>query len=361
MPKANSIERQFSTRCKYLSVAICIGLASCASAQFDVNSQLDRLIAKTLEGGEPYRLDNSMAFPEADGRGFQFTNPVVFDSAFKVAQAMKSPLSPGNYAVPVIAYGLMFGQAQPGDGQQYRLGQLSGRYSKVVNQLMVLGTIKSIAPAQLNAICWRISAGIPLSEMSKGDQAVIHSLIPEYEGSLKRDFLDGIHAQYRNLSLFLGGKSFEEELESLGDNGQHAAMLYRSRRYLLAKSIKDADLPSSIFQAFLPNELFVLPKIDNPPDCPWAEIRPGIFVRPAIYDGVWKQNWLEIHVNARKKTDGAQSSPTQTVETLGDLLGMNGTRMGSPLYARSPNALVGYSANDSSTPLLFIPDFITDK
>jgi len=323
-----------------------------AFGQSDVDQFLDDLVSKAVHDGQPYRAIASEYLPEPGKLATPFENPTVLDSVDKLYSTLHDKPRPGNYALPVTLFALMFGQHQPADGQSYRLGRLEGKRSRLINLLTVRATMADYPPNQINAILWRLEAGIALPHLPKDDQGLIHTLIADYESRLKPDYIDGIHSKYRNVSLLLGGKSFEDELASLGPNGKEALFYYRSRKTLLAKDISLDDLPQRMMDSQQDGQPLRLPKIEKAADAPWAEVASGVDVRLAVYDGIWKQNWLEIHVDP--DGPGGRVSPT----SLGDFLGLFGVETGAKLSPEGLNALVGYSQDDNCTPVMIVPHLV---
>ena len=331
-----------------------LGLSTMAHTQSDLDRYLDELVSKAVRDGQPYTLDSSTCFPERNDIRITFDSPTVLNTDVKLFETLHNRPTSGNFAIPVTLYGLMFGQHQPADGQPYRLARLDGKRSRVINLLTLKATLAGTPLEQINAILWRLQAGISLPHLPKDDQTLIHTLISEYEDRFKPDYIDGIHSKYRNVSLLLGGKSFEDELDSLGPNGKEALFLYRSRKTLLAKDIALEDLPERLGQTIEDGRPLRLPKPPQSTDSPWAEVSPGIYARLAIYDGIWKQNWLEVHIESDR------IAKPMAKATLGDVLGMSGIETGDKLDMQGLNAFVGYSLDDSTTPVLVVPKLISE-
>ena len=248
---------------------------SAAQAQFDLKTVLDNECQK-VKNKEPYHLDLSTAFSDAGHQAWEFGSGQV-DELITPDQ-LDQPIKPGEYAVPVIGYALMFGVPQPGPGQPCRLGRLEGPLASEITTLCSRGTLKSAAPDLLNGLIWRIEAGIPSKGLPSDGMTAVHELAPEIETALNHDYLSSVRDVDKPLHLFSWStQRLIEDLDSLGPNGHAIADLYRVRGVLQNKRLKDYDLPGATLALFNANAQLALPKFDPQTDSPWAQVERGVF------------------------------------------------------------------------------------
>jgi hypothetical protein len=327
-------------------ILVCSGAAR-GIAQFDMNSMIEGKIKETLRG-EPYQLNPGTQFPDVGNRAPQFPEDSSQVDVVKSPERLNAPLKPGDYAIPVMAYALNFGQHQPGQGQPYVLGKLEGKCAQAISVFLTRGTNRDAHPDQLNVIIWRLKVGLALDKLKPEDSALFHDLAPEFEPMFKKDFLDSISSTYKKVALFSGGKSLEDTLQSIGESGQYVASLYRARHVLNDKKRRDFDLPGLLFfPAPDDSAPFAFgPEPPSTPSSPWAEVDRGVFMRLKIYKGVCDENFIEVHVSH-------QASKSLTFGQLLGTAGLDGVVTPDP---EASLALVGFSANGSATPLLLVPD-----
>jgi hypothetical protein len=330
---------------RFVSFLSAVAAAASASAQFnnliphfDIQAEIGKQVVKQLGVGAPIKLDVATAFGEVPGDSVMFTPP---DHVMNVASPddLKNPLKPGDYAVSVTAYCMMFGYHEPGAGMPYKLGRVQGKLATAVTTFLTQGTFTGVAAPDTNATVWRIEDGIALDEMPPADKDLIHKLAPECEKSLKGDILHQIRAPYDRFPL-PGKPSFESILAKLGAPGKIAIQLYAARARLLDKAQQNRNLPQLLFQPLPDNLPLKLDPATGLPPSPWAEAVPGVFARLKVDAGVWGTNYVELHV-----TDQAGNA------SLADVFGLSG---------QGNSALVGYAVGNLDpqvmpTALLLVP------
>jgi len=319
-------------------LAVFCGGTATANAQLDflnpraqLEKAISREIAKALGVGAPIRLDVKTAFPEISDDLVGFHQP---SDAMTIASPadLKNGLKPGDYAIPVLAYDLMFGCHEPAAGQPYKLARVQGKQALSVSKLVERGTIKNLAPEDLNAVLWRIEDGVTYDELPAADKQIVHDLIPDSEKDLKGDILHQIKAPYDKIRVIPGLPSFESLLASAGPAGKMVAHLFEARKHLLDQAAVNRDLPQLLFQPLPDGKPFKLDPDTGAPAAPWGELFPGVYGRLKVVKGIWDTNYLEIHVTERA-----------TSPTLEDILGMMDDK---------PSVLVGYAVGDLSQPEL---------
>jgi len=332
---------------KFTIIAAVFAVSGAAFAQFGVNDIVSKAVSKAVKEGEPYHLDSTSAFPDLGNRGPTFDPGGAHPLAS--ATELTPPLKAGDFAVPIAVYGLMFGWHEPSTGQPYRLARLQGKLAQPISLLFVRGTAKNEAPEQLNGLAWRLQDGIPISQLRDSDKELIHRLIPEFEDSFTKDYLESLHSLYkRGGSLLGGGKSFEQMLDDAGPDGKAFATMWKARKALISKTGNDSGLPGQLFQPLGDNLPFGLPAIDNPQPSPWAEVQSGVFVRLSLGKGIWgEDNYLEVHVAA--KAAGKSS--------LAEVLACAGTDAIATPDPSAPTALIAYPLDEGVEPLLLVPTF----
>jgi len=341
----HSIAKQI--RLPIIFVSLTLASVNIANAQFDLNSKVGEAVAKAVKDGEPYHLDPASAFPDLGNRGPSFDPSTTHLVAGP--DELKAPLKTGDYAVPIAVYGLMFGCHEPSTGQPYRLARLQGKLSQAITLLLVRGTMKGAAPEQLNAVVWRLEDGVVFAKLNESDKALVHDLIPEFEGAFNKDFLESVHSIFKGgASILFGGKSFESVLDDAGPNGKSFASLWRARKALTAKGGTDSGLPGVLWKPLGDNLPFGLPPIENPQPSPWAEVQNGVFIRLALGKGIWgEENYLEVHIGPRA---AGKSS-------LGEVLAVAGSDAPATPDPSATTAIIAYPLDEGVEPLLVVPHF----
>jgi len=318
-----------------------------------------KLTGEAVGVGSPLLLDQNTAFEKApnitDFHPIRLTTTSVED--------LQKSLPPGDYSVPVVSYCTQFSIHAPGQGLPYKLARLQGKQAPAVSALLARGTLQNIAPATLNANVWRIEAGLPLKQWSPKDQALIHSLIPEYEEGLQGDYLQQIEDTYNQLR-FPGIPPLNDLLREIGAPGQLVLQLRQARQVLSDQTISAERLPEMLYEPTNDGLPRVLPASKDSSPSPWGKVQPGVFARFTVIEGYLGRNLLEFRI--MPKVSAVINDPAITVAnkwdkklqvseipaavinapTLAKVMGMNdSTGQSSPL-------LIGYSIGHPAQALI---------
>ncbi len=135
----------------------------------------------------PLQLDYNTAFCPA----------TIDESSFHpkhlepTAQNLNFELPPGDYEIPVTMYCTRDSLHVAGPGVGYAFAYMQGKAADAIAILYLRGAVQNVPWIKLQGISWSIQAAIPVGRMSLEYQQLISpKLIPEYEDSLKGDFLN---------------------------------------------------------------------------------------------------------------------------------------------------------------------------
>lgn len=248
------------------------------------------------------------------------------------------PLPPGDYSLQVMFYCTQWSVHLPGRGHPYTLGRAQGRLARQMHAMLFRGTLKQLPPATLNAMAWRIQAGVPLSQWSDEEKKLVHELIPEHEKDLGGNWLQRIESSYNKTLRLLTRKSFDDQLRELGDLGTTALNFKAAYLTLADTKVAPERLSLLMFQQFNPGQNPQLPDDPDHPS-PWMEVTPGVMARFTPMGGHLRDdNVLEVRVTPEANGQGENGYPT-----MSEIL--NGTGKDAD------KGLVGYSP-DSQSPLI---------
>ena len=262
-----------------------------------LEDEVVRRLGEAIEVGAPLRLDQRTAFPPTTFPIDDF-QPKALELS---PEDMTKPLEPGDYSIPVIGFCTKWSLHYPGRGLPYKLARLQGRHAEAIGALLWRGTLKGLKPAHLNAMAWRIQGGVPLSRWPPKGQELVHELIPEFEGSLERDFVQQTLDVYEKARPLGKLPPFDALLIRLGPIGETVRDAQRARRVLANKTLAAERMPDLLYGRPRDGLPRVLNGGPNDPPSAWSEILPGVFARLTIVQGNLGRNTLDVRVtpNAR--------------------------------------------------------------
>lgn len=296
---------------------------------------------------------------------------------------LRRPLPPGDYSIAVTGYCSQHSMHAPATGIPYKLAPLEGKQAKSIGTLMLRLTAARVNPSEIQAMLWRLGAGVPVSEMSDGQRAAIHRFAPEYERALDADVLQTIENTYNKFRLVPSMPSLESLL-SQSDAGRIVLNLRRARRILADQTISAENLPERLFEISGDGTPWRLDPSTSPHPSPWSVIRPGVIARFTIEQGFSGTNLLEFRISdvtARKKlvrqslsgplvfgfvpqADSAVSAAGAFI-SVSQILGVVFADVGATAAAAATNPLViaaaagglliAYSIGQSAQPLTLLP------
>jgi len=263
-----------------------------------LEDEVVRRLGEAIEVGAPLRLDQRTAFPPT-------TIPIDDFHPKKLELTKENALEqvePGDYTMTVIGFCTKWSLHYPGRGLPYKLAPLQGRHAQTISTLLWRGTLKGLKPAHLNAMAWRIQGGVPLSRWPPKEQKLVHELIPEFEGSLERDFVQQTLDVYEKARPLGKLPPFDALLTRLGPIGETVRDAQRARRVLANKTLAAERMPDLLYGRPRDGLPRVLNGGPNDPPSAWSEILPGVFARLTIVQGNLGRNTLDVRVmpNARK-------------------------------------------------------------
>jgi hypothetical protein len=299
---------------------------------------ITKQIGESLSVGSPLLLDQHTAYPDVSDQVKNFhPQPLTITSV----EDLKKPLTPGDYSVSAIAYCTQFSIHAPGQGIPYKLAPLQGKQAPAIHALLYRGTLQGIvSPATLNADAWRIQAGLPLKQWPPQDQALIHTLIPEYEKGLEGDYLQQIEDTYNQYRLVPGIPSFNDLLREVGAPGQLVLQLRKARQTLADQTIAAERLPDMLYEPTGDGLPRVLPAAKDSSPSRWAEIRPGVFARFTVIEGNLGRNLFEFRVTP-KAIAAANNDTTVATKELDKSLQVSDTTATTGTLALGALAIAG--------------------
>ena len=251
-------------------------------------------IAKGLSDVEPpIKLDQRTAYLAVQVDNFQ---PQQLE--FNSVQDWLQPLAPGDYWVDLLAFCTEWSIHSPGAGMAYKLAPLQGKAADIVSAIFFRGALHDVAPAELQAMAWRIQAGVSINQWSDSEKELVHQLIPEYESRLTSDFLDELKAKYNsfqgNVPLHVF-PSFDDALGRLGETGRIIASIQRARQTLMQQNIAADQLPELLYE-HSDGTSYQLPGLATPEPVQWNEVKPGLYASFVVEQGNLGTNRLNIRV-----------------------------------------------------------------
>ena len=143
---------------------------------------------------------------------------------------------------------------------------------------------------------WRIQGGVPLSRWPPKEQKLVHELIPEFEGSLERDFVQQTLDVYEKARPLGKLPPFDALLTRLGPIGETVRDAQRARRVLANKTLAAERMPDLLYGRPRDGLPRVLNGGPNDPPSAWSEIAPGVFARLTIIRGDLGENVLDLRI-----------------------------------------------------------------
>jgi hypothetical protein len=147
----------------------------------------------------PLKLDANSAFPSLESSalpGGPFT-PKTFTLT---VVNLRSPLAPGDYVLPVMAYCTQYSIHRPGRGTAYKLAPVEGTQAATISTLLWRGTLSGTSPRDLQAVSWAIQSGLTYASLPKPYQDTVDQLIPDYKDKLKGNPMDVIQSTYTEVT-----------------------------------------------------------------------------------------------------------------------------------------------------------------
>jgi hypothetical protein len=107
-----------------------------------LEDEVVRRLGEAIEVGAPLRLDQRTAYPPATLSIDDF-QPKALELS---PEAVKRPLEPGDYSIPVIGFCTKWSLHYPGRGLPYKLARLQGRHAEAVSTLLWRGMLQGLPP-----------------------------------------------------------------------------------------------------------------------------------------------------------------------------------------------------------------------
>lgn len=350
-------------------------------------SALFKRIGESVGAGAPIVLNQSNAFPSADApANFQ---PLRLYPA--TLADLRQPLPPGDYSIEVTGYCTQHSMHAPGRGIPYKLARLGGRQSRAVGTLLLRLTAARAPRTDIQGLVWRVQGGVPVSQMSDRERALVHAFIPGDERALDVDVLQKIEDTY-NKFRFLPNLPSLDSLLAQSEAGQIVLNLRRARRLLTDQTISAENLPERLFALTGDGRPWRLSDLDSPVPSPWSGILPGVIARFTVVQGFSGTNLLEFRIakptNPRRLSKansplgfGAFSFlPAASVSiagadaiSLADILGLSledaAAGLTETIIAANPyvlsaaagGLLIAYSIGQNAQPLTILPNIYTRR
>src|SRR5579864_2319466 len=158
----------------------------------------EKALGSLLDAQLPLKLDAKTAYPAVinlPGGPFQ-------PKALQLTAAdMDTPLAPGDYSLPVMAFCTEYSVHRPGRGIAYEIAPMQGKAAPAISALLWRGTIQfHRAPQELQAVAWAIQSGLRYAQMPRSYQTVVNLVIPDYINEFSGDFVQSAEDTYATLA-----------------------------------------------------------------------------------------------------------------------------------------------------------------
>jgi len=262
--------------------------------QGEAEKQLYKGLGKALGEQAPLYLDQKAAFPKVKVERF---NPTVLH--IKTVKDLVQPLQAGDYSIAdILTFCSQNSIHRSGGGLGYKLAPIEGKQADAIATLLFRGMLLKTPPQTLQAMSWRIQGGLPLSQWNPDERALIHKMMPEFEGKLQGDLL----AQYQSIYTGFVNKipghplpGFDQVLDKLGPIGAAIKLTQRQRSILANNAIEDDKLPDLLYQAGNDPSPRVAPA-QYGENSQWNEIRKGVYARLVITGGNLRENRMDLRI-----------------------------------------------------------------
>jgi hypothetical protein len=282
-----------------------------------------KVILAKLHTELPLRLDANTAYqtvPNPPG------NPFAVARARRVGfttQNLTHSLAPGDYVVPMTAYCSQYSVHRPGQGTAYELAPMQGKDAQAIGALLWRGSLRGVDRGRLQEVSWAIQSGVMPSKMSKEDQQVVDSVIPDYKKSLQSDYVQDIETSFNGLSAASRGRfpTLESLLKQSGTPGQLVLDALQQRTHFMQQGVSDQHRREVLFAGQGKPDL-------AQPDAngPWTVLRPGVaYARFHIVGGnMQSNNYMELRVLSQvqqRQTVSLRASQPSFDTSLAALMG----------------------------------------
>ncbi|MBS0380653.1 MAG: hypothetical protein JSS29_19395 [Proteobacteria bacterium] len=261
-----------------------------AEAEKQAEDAILRAVGEAAGISAPIALNQNDAYPEVPP--LQNFHPAALQPS---VDDLRTVLPAGDYSIPVIGYCTRSSAHFPGRGLAYKLAPLKGPQAPAMAALLVRGAVAQVPPGSLQSVAWFIQWGTPLDSMGAPAQALIHQLIPEFENSLKGDFLDKVQFTYDKFKAVPGLPPLDSLLERT-EEGQYIMSVRRARATLMDRTISAEEMPDRLYQPTGDGLPRVLPDANPPAQSPWQQLRPGLYARFTFTGGFSSQNLFEFRI-----------------------------------------------------------------
>ena len=278
-----------------------------------LEDEVVRQLGEAIELGAPLRLDQRTAYPPATISIDDF-QPKALELS---PEAVKRPLEPGDYSIPVIGFCTKWSLHYPGRGLPYKLARLQGRQAEAIGALLWRGMLQGLPPKVTRTMSWRIQGGVPLKQWPRQEQDLVQQLIPEYESSLEGDFVQQTRDLYEKARPLGKFPPFETMLTRLGPIGETVLDAQRARRVLANKTLAAERMPDLLYGRPRDGLPRILNGGPNDPPSAWSEIAPGVFARLTIIRGDLGENVLDLRITPQaRKPSAADHSRSRLIRPV---------------------------------------------
>lgn len=282
------------------------GAASAEFTQLLKQKVVTDAVGSLLNNQLPLKLDASVAFPTVRSLP---GGPFLPQRLPVTAESMTTPLPPGDYSVPALAFCSEYSVHRAGAGVAYQIGPLQGRAADAIGALYWRGTVeKRLRPRTLLVVGWAIQAGVTYAKMTKPYQAIVDEVIPDYRSQLGGDFVQNLEDLYTARAKDAGLPPLPKLLAGLGKPGELVLTANRQRQALLRQNTNDQIKDQVLFAG---QEQRMAPV--KPEEGPWTEKIPGVaYVRYRVVGGnVRANNEIQIRILPTPAKRTAESSDVQ--------------------------------------------------
>lgn len=257
---------------------------------------------------------------------------------FTSLEDLEKPLPPGDYSLDVMSFCTQWSIHVPGHNSPYSVGQADGSRIGVITAFLIRGQIAGLSPDQLHNMSWKIQAGAPLSSWNESDRALVHRIIPEFEGQLQSDLYDQIKGEYERVrhTVPAGLPDFDGFVSHVPLGRQYQS-LRQAQKILTNRSIASQEVGKSLYDATAEQDgqPYILPAYSGNHKSSWGELEPGVYGRYTVLharagagsDGI---NLLELRITK----EAGKSASAEGVKVA-----MAGSDAGVTRVAQLPQAI----------------------
>ncbi len=278
--------------------------------------QLMKALGNVIQNDAPLLSSAKDIFPIVDqlpGTPFNPSrriSPIVYQLRLSNDGAIK--LKPGDYSLPVKLI-CMKQKASSPRGHRYLLAPLKGNRADVIAALNAKAAGLNIPYAQLQALSWKIQAGMPYEELDRQQQSLVNRLIPDLRQKLSRSFLQQIEATYNRIAIVANLPPLDAMLDQLGDVGK----IIRSYKEFRNTLLQYQSNYEAMIQALIPPA--EASTSGGAINTPWSRISDRVFARLITEEsaggiGQWQLRVLPPHQSIAVKSE--TKSTDQSLATV---------------------------------------------